>query len=112
LQSAVDTLASLWPIQHVKEKKIASVNPKLHDLWFKMQPQLTYLGHFYNFKEDPLELHKSDRLLNAIYFQLQDYEFGEESKRKQESIGKNIGVKMQTQQVTESFKCKFARATL
>jgi hypothetical protein len=36
----------------------------------------------------------------------------EESKRKQESIGKNSGVKQQMQQVTESRKRKFTVATL
>jgi hypothetical protein len=36
----------------------------------------------------------------------------EESKRKQEAIGKNHAVKLQTQQVTQSRKQKFAETTL
>jgi hypothetical protein len=62
---------------------------------------------------DPIEkLHKIDRLMDAVYCHLRDYEFREESKRKQESIGKNSGVKQQMQQVTESRKRKFTAATL
>jgi hypothetical protein len=63
--------------------------------------------------EDPIEkLHKIDRLMDAVYCHLRDYEFREDSKRRQESIGKNMGVKVQTQRVTESRKRKFAKTTL
>jgi hypothetical protein len=63
--------------------------------------------------EDPSEkLHKIDGLMDAIYCHLRDYEFREESKRKQEAIGKNHAVKLQTQQVMQSRKRKFAETTL
>jgi hypothetical protein len=82
-------------MQPLWEKKAALVTLKLHDLWFEIQPQLTYLGPFYHFLEDPIEtLHKSDRLMDALYYRLLDYQFWEESKRKQGSIGKSIGVKI------------------
>jgi hypothetical protein len=97
-----------------RKGQAASVSPKLHDLvWFEIQPYLTFLGHFYHFMEDPIKkIHQSDRLMDAVYCHLRDYEFLEESKRKQESIDNNIGVKIQMQQVTESCKRKFAMATL
>jgi hypothetical protein len=50
--------------------------------------------------------------MDAVYCHLQDYEFREESKRKQEAIGKTHAVKLQTQQVTQSRKRKFAETTL
>jgi ABC-type enterochelin transport system substrate-binding protein len=50
--------------------------------------------------------------MDAVYCHLQDYEFREESKRKQEAIGKIHAVKLQTQQVTQSCKRKFAETTL
>jgi hypothetical protein len=50
--------------------------------------------------------------MDAVYFHLRDYEFGEESKRRQEAIGKNSAVKLQMQQVTQSRKRKLAAATL
>jgi hypothetical protein len=63
--------------------------------------------------EDPIKkLHKKDGLMDAVYCHLRDYEFGEESKRKQEAIGKNHAVKLQTQEVTQIRKRKFAEATL
>jgi hypothetical protein len=47
--------------------------------------------------EDPIEkLHKLDGLMDAVYCHLRDYEFREESKRKQEAIGKNHAVKLQS----------------
>ena len=61
LQGAIEILKSLWPTQRIWETKAASVTPKSHDLWFEIQPQLTYLGRFYHFMEDPIEkLHKID----------------------------------------------------
>jgi hypothetical protein len=63
--------------------------------------------------EDPIEkFHKIDRLMDAIYCHPQDYEFREESKMRQEAIGKNSAVKKQMHDVTHSPKRKFAVATL
>jgi hypothetical protein len=94
-------------------KKAASVTPKLHNLWFEIQPQLTYLGRFYHFIEDPIEkLHKIDRLMDAVYCHLQDYKFREERKKKKEAIGKNSREQGQLYKVTQSCKRKFATATL
>jgi hypothetical protein len=59
------------------------VTLKSHNLWFEIQPQLTYLGRFYHFKEDHIEkLHKIDQLMDAVHCHLQDYEFREESKKR------------------------------
>ena len=94
-------------------KKAASVTPKLHVLWFEIQPQLTYLGRFYHFMEDPIEkLHKIDQLVDALYCHLQDYELREESPKKEEAIGKNSWVQNQLYKVTQSRKRKLATATL
>jgi hypothetical protein len=82
LQGAIEILKSLWPTQRIWKKKAASVTPKSHDLWFEIQLQLTYLGRFYHFMEDPIKkLHKIDRLMDAVYCHLQDYEFREASKK-------------------------------
>jgi hypothetical protein len=63
--------------------------------------------------EDPIEkLHKIDRLMDAVYCHLQDYEFREESKTRQEAIDKKSAVKKQMHDVTHSRKRKFAAATL
>jgi ABC-type enterochelin transport system substrate-binding protein len=63
--------------------------------------------------EHPIEkLHKVDWLMDAVYCHLRDYEFREESKRKQEAIGKNYAVQEQMEQVTQSCKRKLATKTL
>jgi hypothetical protein len=94
-------------------KKSASVTPKSHDLWFEIQPQLTYLGRFYHFMEGPIEkLNKIDQMMDAVYCHLRDYEFREQSKKKKEAIGKNSWVQRQYYEVTQSHKRKFATATL
>jgi hypothetical protein len=103
----------MWPAQRIWEKKAVSVTPKLHGLWFEVPQQLTYLEQFYHFMEDPIEkLHKIDRLMDAVYYHLQDYEFREESKRKQEAIGKYHAVREQMEQVSQSRKRKLAAKTL
>jgi hypothetical protein len=72
-------------MQHmIWEKDEPSVTPKFHGLWFEVQQQLTYLGQFYHFMEDPTEkLHKISRLMDAVYCHLQDYEFQEKGTGKQ-----------------------------
>jgi hypothetical protein len=60
-QGTIAILTYLWPTQRISEKKAASVTPKLHDLWFEEAPQqLTHLGHFYHFMEDPTEKNPKD----------------------------------------------------
>jgi hypothetical protein len=89
------------------------VTPKSHDLWFEVLPQLSYLGRFYDFMEDPIEkLHKNDRLMDAVYCHLRDHEFREECKRKQLLIGKNRAVVAQIDEVKQSRKQKFTVETL
>jgi hypothetical protein len=101
------------PTQRIWEKKALSVTLKSHGLWFEVPQQLTYLGQFYHFMEDPIKkLHKIDRLMDVVYCHLQDNEFREESKRKQEAIGKNYAVREQMEQVSQSCKRKFAATTL
>jgi hypothetical protein len=56
LLGAIKILTPLWPTHCMWEKKAASVTPELHDLWFEEVPQqLTYLGRFYHFMEDPMK---------------------------------------------------------
>jgi hypothetical protein len=113
LGHAIDRLKVLWPTQRVWEKKAASVTPKSHDLWFEVPQQLTYFGRFYHFMEDPIEkLHKIDGQMDTVYCHLRDYEFREDSKRKQDSIGKNADVKIQMEKVLLGRKRKLAQTTL
>ncbi len=62
------------------------MTPKSHNLWFEVVPQLAYLGRFFHFMEDPVEkLHKLDRLTDAVYCHIRNYQFREECKQKQEA---------------------------
>lgn len=58
------------------------------------------------------KLHKNDKLLNVVYSHLCDYELREESKRKQQSIGKNGAVMEYMVKMTQSRKRKFSAETL
>jgi hypothetical protein len=63
--------------------------------------------------EDPIEkLHKLDRLTDAVYCHIRNYEFREECKKKQEATARNIVVRRQLQQVRENRKRKFTIATI
>ena len=53
--ASANTALRKYKVVEIWETKTASVTPKLHDLWFEIQPQLTYLGRFYHFMEDPIE---------------------------------------------------------
>jgi hypothetical protein len=76
LQGAINKLKILWPTQRICEQKEVSVNPKSHNLWFEVVPQLAYLGRFFHFMEDPIEkLHKLDRLTDAVYCHIRNYQF-------------------------------------
>jgi hypothetical protein len=113
LQGAINKLQRLWPTQRNWEEKEASVTPKSHNLWFEVVPQLAYLGRFFHFMEDPIEkLHKLDRLTDAVYCHIRNYEFREECKKKQEATARNIVVRRQLQQVRENRKRKFTIATI
>jgi hypothetical protein len=113
LQGAINKLQRLWPTQRNWEEREASVTPKLHNLWFEVVPQLAYLGRFFHFMEDPIEkLHKLDRLTDAVYCHIQNYEFWEECKKKQEATARNIVVRRQLQQVRKNRKRKFTIATI
>jgi hypothetical protein len=108
LQAAIDRLKDLWPTQRCWEQKGASVTPKSHNLWFEVIEQLTYLGRFFHFMEDPIEkLHKDDQITDAVYCRVRSYEFREECKRKQEATSRNIEVRQQTEQVEQDRKRKF-----
>jgi hypothetical protein len=93
LQHAIDKLQRLWPTHRNWEEKEVSVTPELHNLWFKVVPQLTYLGRFFHFMEDPIEkLHKLDKLMDVVYCHIRNYEFHKECKQKQEATARNIVV--------------------
>jgi hypothetical protein len=109
----MDKLKILWPMQRSWEEKEVSVTPKLHNLWLEVVPQLAHLGRFFHFMEDPLEnLHKLDRLTDAVYCHIRNYEFREECKKKQEATARNVVVRRQLQQVRENRKRKFNIATI
>ncbi len=86
----------MWPTQRrMWEQNAASVTPKCHNLWVEgVIPQISYLGRFIHFMEVPIEkLHKLDRLTNAVYCHIRNYEFCEEcNKQKQEATARNIVV--------------------
>jgi hypothetical protein len=48
LQGTIDKLQIIC-------KKAASVAPKSYDLWFEVIPQISCLGRFFHFMEDPTE---------------------------------------------------------
>jgi hypothetical protein len=76
LQGAIDELKILWPTQRSWEQKEVSVTSKSHNLWFEVVPQLSYLGRFFHFMEDPLKkLHKLDKLTDAVYCHIWNYQF-------------------------------------
>jgi hypothetical protein len=113
LQHAIDKLRRLWPTQRNWEEKEASVTPKSHNLWFEVVPQLAYLGRFFHFMEDPIEkLHKLDKLTDAVYCHIRNYEFREECKQKQEATARNIIVRRQLEQVRQNRKRKFTIAAI
>ena len=112
LQRAIDKLKILWPTQRSWEKKEASVTPKSHNLWFEVVPQLTYLGRFFHFMEDPIEkLHKLDRLTDAVYCHIRNYQFREECKQKQEATARHVEVRQQNELVQQNRKRKFTQLT-
>ncbi len=89
------------------------MTPKSHNLWFEVVPQITYLGRFFHFMEDPIEkLHKLDRLTDAVYCHIRNYEFREECKQKQEATSRNIIVRRQLDQVRQNRKRKFTVHTV
>jgi hypothetical protein len=113
LQAAINRLKILWPTQRTWEQKEASVTPKSHNLWFEVIPQLAYLGRFFHFMEDPIEkLHKLDKLTDAVYCHIRNYQFREECKQKQEATARHVAVRHQMEQVRENRKRKFTPATI
>jgi hypothetical protein len=113
LQRAIDKLRILWPTQRSWEQKEASVTPKSHNLWFEVIPQLHYLGRFFHFMEDPIELlHKLDKLTDAVYCHIRNYQFREECKQKQEETARHVKVRQQLKQVHANRKRKFSAATI
>jgi hypothetical protein len=62
--------------------------------------------------EDPIEkLHKLDRLTDAVYCHIRNYEFREECKQKHEATSWNIVVRQQLEQVKQNRKQKFTSDT-
>jgi hypothetical protein len=113
LQLAIDKLKILWPTQRSWEEKEASVTPKSHNLWFEVIPQLLYLGRFFHFMEDPIELlHKLDKLTDTVCCHIRNYQFREECKQKQEATARHVEVRQQIQQVNQDRKRKFTDATI
>jgi len=113
LQLAIDRLRILWPTQRNWEQKEATVTPKSHNLWFEVVPQLSYLGRFFHFMEDPIELlHKLDKLTDAVYCHIRNYQFREECKQKQEATARHVEVRQQIEQVHQNRKRKCSPATI
>jgi hypothetical protein len=113
LQGAIDRLKILWPTQRTWEQKEASVTPKSHNLWFEVVPQLAYLGRFFHFMEDPIEkLHKLDRLTDAVYCHIRNYQFREECKQKQEVTARHVEVRQQNEVVQQDRKRKYKATTI
>jgi hypothetical protein len=113
LQLAIDRLKVMWPTQREWEQKEASVTPKSHNLWFEVIPQLFYLGRFFHFMEDPIELlHKLDKLTDAVHCHIRNCQFREECKQRQEVTARHVEVRQQTEQVHQNRKRKCAPATI
>ena len=89
------------------------MTPKSHNLWFEVVPQLAYLGRLFHLMEDPIEkLHKLDKLTDAVYCHIRNYQFREECKQKQEATARHVQVCQQMEQVQQKCKHKFIPATL
>jgi hypothetical protein len=89
------------------------VTPKSQNLWFEVIPQLFYLGRFFHFMEDPIELlHKLDKLTDAVYCHMRNYQFREECKQRQEVTARHVEVRQQTEQVHQNRKRECAPATI
>ena len=113
LQGAINALQILWPTQRSWEQKEASVTPKSHNLWFEVVPQLTYLGRFFHFMEDPIKvLHKLDKLTDAVYCHIRHYQFREECKQKQDATARHVEVRQQMERVRQNCERKFTPATI
>jgi hypothetical protein len=58
--------------------------------------------------EAPIEkLHKLNKLTNAVYCHIRNYQFREECKQKQEATARHVEVCQQVEQVTQNHKHKF-----
>ena len=63
--------------------------------------------------EDPIKkLHKLDRLTGMVYCHIQNYQFQEECKQKQEATARHVQVCQQNEQVQQNRKRKFSQVTL
>ena len=63
--------------------------------------------------EDPIEkMHKVDKLTDAVYCHIRNYEFREECKQKQEATARNIVVRDQLDQVRQNRKRKFSPGSI
>jgi hypothetical protein len=103
----------MWPTQREWEQEEALVTPKSHNLWFEVIPQLFHLGRFFHFMEDPIELlHKLDKLTDAVYCHISNYQFREECKQRQEVTARHVEVRQQTKQVHQNRKRKCDPATI
>ena len=71
------------------------------------------LGRFFHFMQDPIEkLHKLDRLTDAVYCHIRNYQFREECKQKQEATARHVEVRQQNKQVQQNRKRKFTATTI
>jgi hypothetical protein len=62
--------------------------------------------------EDTIKkLHKLDRLTDAVYCHIQNYEFCKECKQKQEATARNIVIYRQLDQVQQNGERKFTAET-
>lgn len=58
------------------------------------------------------KLHKLDKLTNAIYCHIWNYQFQEECKQKQEAAARHVEVCQQMEQAKQNYKLKFTPATI
>jgi hypothetical protein len=63
--------------------------------------------------EDPIKkLYKLDKLTDAVYCHIRNYQFREECKQKEEATAGNVQVRQQMEQVKQNRKRKFTPATI
>jgi hypothetical protein len=87
--------------------------PRLTTCGLKSFLNLASLDRFFHFMENPIEkLHKLDKLTDAVYCHIWNYQFGEECKQKQEATARHVEVHQQMEWVKQNRKRKFTPATI
>jgi hypothetical protein len=102
LKEAIRSPKDLWAAQRHREKKVATCAPEGHDIWFHALLQITHLGRFHHFMEDPIR--------TCCHFR--SHEKREEAKAGHSALADVPAVGAQIDGVKEGKKRKFSYASI